>query len=39
MVKVQYFEKTTNQDGNESLRFPVFLAFRDPNTMEEFLTL
>ena len=36
MVKVQYFEKTINQDGNESLRFPVFKAFRNMETMEEY---
>ena len=36
MVKVQYFEKTVNQDGNESLRFPVFKAFRNMETMEEY---
>lgn len=39
MVKVQYFEKTINQDGNESLRFPVFKAFRNMETMEEFTKL
>ena len=38
-VKVKYFEKTVNQQGGESLRFPIFLCFRDPETMEEFLTL
>lgn len=38
-VKVKYFEKTTNQQGGESLRFPIFLCFRNPETMEEFLTL
>lgn len=38
-VKVQYFEKTINQDGNESLRFPVFKAFRNMETKEEFLKL
>lgn len=36
-VKVQYFEKTKNQDGTDSLRFPVFLCFRDPVTMEEYI--
>lgn len=36
MVKVQYFEETINQDGNESLRFPVFKAFRNMETMEEY---
>ena len=34
-VKVQYFEKTKNQQGEESLRFPVFLSFR--NNEGEFL--
>lgn len=38
-VKVKYFEKTTNQQGGESLRFPIFLCFRHIDTMEEFLTL
>ena len=37
MVKVQYFEKTINQEGKPSLRFPVFLSFRNPVTQEEFL--
>ena len=37
MVKVQYFEETINQQGEKSLRFPVFKSFRDPNSMEEFL--
>lgn len=27
-LKVQYFEKTTDKNGNNSLRFPVFKAFR-----------
>lgn len=35
-VKVQYFEETTDADGNPSLRFPVFLCFRHNNTKEEF---
>lgn len=39
MVKVQYFEKTVAADGTPSLRFPVFLSFRDINTTEEFLKL
>ena len=38
-VKVQYFEETTNQQGEESLRFPVFLCFRNPDTNEEFLKI
>lgn len=37
MVKVQYFEKTTNQNGEESLRFPVFICFRNLETMDDFL--
>lgn len=36
-VKVQYFEKTKNQQGQESLRFPVYMSFRDPHTLEEFI--
>ena len=35
-VKVQYFEETTDADGNPSLRFPVFLCFRHNITKEEF---
>lgn len=38
-VKVQYFEETTNAEGNLSLRFPVFLAFRNIQTGEEFVLL
>ena len=38
-VKVQYFEATTNQEGKPSLRFPVFLCFRNTETGEEFLEL
>lgn len=29
VIRVQYFEETTNQQGGVSLRFPVFLGFRD----------
>lgn len=29
VIKVQYFEETSNQQGGVSLRFPVFLGFRD----------
>jgi DNA ligase-1 len=36
-VKTQYFEKTTNQEGKPSLRFPVFVTFRNMETQEEFL--
>ena len=35
-VKVQYFEETKDADGNDSLRFPVFLCFRHTDTKEEF---
>ena len=38
-VKVQYFEKTKNQDGTDSLRFPVFLCFRNLKTDEEYLSI
>ncbi len=38
-VKVQYFEETTDADGNPSLRFPVFLCFRHNETKEEFTPL
>ena len=38
-VKVKYFEKTTNQQGGESLRFPIFQCFRNMDTMEEFLKI
>lgn len=30
IVEIQYFEETTNADGGESLRFPIFKDFRDP---------
>ena len=36
-VKVKYFEKTENQQGGQSLRFPIFICFRDPITMEEYI--
>lgn len=29
ICSVQYFEETSNADGGESLRFPIFLDFRD----------
>lgn len=35
-VKVQYFAETKDADGNDSLRFPVFLCFRHIDTKEEF---
>lgn len=33
IVEVKYFEETTNQDGGESLRFPIFNDFR-PDKLE-----
>ena len=36
-VKTQYFEETLNIEGKPSLRFPVFLSFRNLSTGEEFL--
>ena len=33
IVEVQYFEETTNADGGESLRFPIFKDFR-PDKIE-----
>ena len=38
-VKVQYFEETTDANGNPSLRFPVFVCFRNNKTCEEFTPL
>lgn len=35
-VKVQYFSETKDAEGNDSLRFPVFLCFRHKNTKEEY---
>lgn len=35
-VKVQYFSETKDADGNDSLRFPVYLCFRHKNTKEEY---
>lgn len=29
VIRVRYFEETRNQQGGVSLRFPVFLGFRD----------
>lgn len=34
-VKVQYFEETTDVNGNPSLRFPVFLCFRHIDSKDE----
>lgn len=39
LAKVQFFETTANKDGSNSLRFPVFLAFRNKQTGEEFTSL
>ena len=33
ICEIQYFEETTNADGGESLRFPVFKDFR-PDKLE-----
>jgi DNA ligase-1 len=33
IVAIKYFEETTNQDGGESLRFPIFNDFR-PDKLE-----
>lgn len=35
-LKVQYFNETKDANGNDSLRFPVFLCFRHKETKEEF---
>lgn len=35
-AKIQYFSETKDASGQDSLRFPVFLCFRDRNTNEEF---
>lgn len=34
-LKVKYFEESTNDKGEYSLRFPTFIAFRNIETMEE----
>jgi DNA ligase-1 len=36
IVEVQYFESTTNADGGESLRFPVFKDFRPDKFVADF---
>ena len=36
VAEIQYFEETTNQDGGESLRFPVFKDFRYDKTEADF---
>jgi DNA ligase-1 len=34
--EIQYFEETTNDDGGESLRFPIFKDFRPDKTEADF---
>ncbi len=34
LLKVQFFERTKNKEGQNSLRFPVFLCFRTKDGME-----
>lgn len=36
IAEVQYFEETTNADGGESLRFPIFKDFRSDKTEADF---
>ena len=36
ICEIQYFESTTNQDGGESLRFPVFKDFRPDKLQPDF---
>lgn len=36
IIEVQYFEPTTNADGGESLRFPVFKDFRTDKLAADF---
>ena len=36
ICEIQYFEETTNQDGGESLRFPIFKDFRFDKTEADF---
>ena len=38
-VKVKYFEESCDKEGKYSLRFPVFLCFRDLDTGEEYFEL
>jgi hypothetical protein len=33
ICEIKYFEETTNQEGGESLRFPIFNDFR-PDKLE-----
>lgn len=34
-LKIKYFEESVNDKGEYSLRFPIFVAFRNIETMEE----
>jgi DNA ligase-1 len=36
IAEIQYFEETTNADGGESLRFPIFKDFRSDKTEADF---
>ena len=36
ICEVQYFEETTNADGGESLRFPIFKDFRPDKTEADY---
>ena len=36
ICEIQYFEETTNADGGESLRFPIFKDFRSDKTEADF---
>jgi DNA ligase-1 len=36
ICEIQYFEETTNADGGESLRFPIFKDFRPDKTEADF---
>ena len=36
ICEISYFEPTTNQDGGESLRFPIFKDFRTDKTEADF---
>ena len=36
IAEIQYFEETTNQDGGQSLRFPVFLDIREDKLVGDF---
>lgn len=36
IAEIQYFEETTNQDGGQSLRFPVFLDIRRDKFVGDF---